>query len=126
MIPSHRWRCLFAEHTTEVPTISPRAPADESRTMEDWVLYHPVYTEEQVRAVRVTHHESNSFADKLAAGLVKTFRKGFDLVTFYRHSSPEAALKAAAKQGKTNLTVQEMRKAGLTMDDRQCMNVSVW
>jgi len=85
-------------------------------------MYHPVYSEEEVKSVKVVRHVPKIFADRLAARLVKTFRYGFDLVTGYKHSSPEAALQQAAKEGKKNLTLEEMRKSGLVMDPNQWLS----
>lgn len=90
--------------------------------MEDWVLYHPVYTPAQLKAVEVTRHPDLVFSDKIAGELVKLIRIGFDIVSGYRHSTPEDALKAAAKQGKTIFSLEEMRKANLTMDPKQWLN----
>lgn len=55
---------------------------------------------------------------------MKIFRKGFDIVTGYKHSNPADALAAAKKQGKENLTLQEMRDAGLVMTPQQWLAVS--
>lgn len=45
-------------------------------------------------------------SDKLAAAMVKFSRWGFDLVTRYKHASPEAAQEALKKAGKTDLVSQ--------------------
>ncbi|KAL7005460.1 inducible alternative oxidase 2 [Cystobasidiomycetes sp. EMM_F5] len=102
---------------TEIPTISQKQPISNLDQSQDWVLYHPVYTEEQV-----VHHEAKNVSDRFARSLVKMARYGFDLVTGYKHASPDAALKTAAARGQTNLSLEEMRKMGLVMDPKQWLS----
>ena len=74
-----------------------------SRPHEDWVTVHPVYKPDEVRAVKVVRAERTSTTDRLASGMVWLARRGFDTITGYRHSSPEEAIAALKKAGKTDL-----------------------
>lgn len=76
-----------------------------------------------ILAVQVVHHEAKNVSDRFARSLVKMARYGFDLVTGYKHASPDAALKTAAARGQTNLSLEEMRKMGLVMDPKQWLSV---
>lgn len=95
---------------------------------------------------QVVYHPTPLPKDRIAKGLVKLLRKGFDLVTGYKvrdfsclrkghyaepgnrvqHSSPEEALALARKEGKKDLSLEQMRKLGLVMDEKQWMYVSAW
>uniref|UniRef100_A0A0B6ZZS3 Alternative oxidase n=2 Tax=Arion vulgaris TaxID=1028688 RepID=A0A0B6ZZS3_9EUPU len=44
-----------------------------------YVLPHPIWTEEQLHNVKVTHKQPEGFVDKMAYGTVKLFRGGFDV-----------------------------------------------
>ncbi|KAF8575443.1 alternative oxidase [Ramaria rubella] len=80
----------------------------------DWVLFHPVYTEEELRSVAVLHRDAKTLSDKFALLFVKTLRAGFDLVSRYKH-------KPIPKSAK-NMTTEELRKAGYVMDDHQWLH----
>ncbi|KAJ3788384.1 mitochondrial alternative oxidase [Lentinula aff. detonsa] len=76
----------------------------------DWVLFHPVYTPEELKAVEVLHREATCFSDKLAANLVKISRWGYDLVSGYKHKViPPGA----------DMTLQQLRKEGYVLDEKQ-------
>ncbi|KAG6890785.1 hypothetical protein C0995_003215 [Termitomyces sp. Mi166 len=79
----------------------------------DWVLFHPVYTPEELRAVEVLHREAKTFSDKLAYGMVKLARTMFDLVSRYKHVHIEPDEK---------MTVRQLRDRGLLLDDRAWLN----
>ncbi|KAM0747600.1 alternative oxidase [Meredithblackwellia eburnea MCA 4105] len=100
---------------------APGVPNKNSRPWSDWVLHHPVYTQEQVDAVKVVRHKRTTISDKLASFMVAISRKGFDLITGYKHSSPEEAREAMEKEGVTELSLQELRKRGFVMDVPQWM-----
>lgn len=51
----------------------------------DWVLFHPVYTLEELKAVEVIHRDAKTVGDKIAVFLVKFARRSFDIVSRYRH-----------------------------------------
>ncbi|GAA5985018.1 hypothetical protein JCM11641_000820 [Rhodosporidiobolus odoratus] len=102
-----------------------RSPKSElgwqsSRPHEAWVMSHPVYSKEEL-AVDIVHHKPTNVGDKLAYWMVKAARKGFDVVSGYKHASPEAAREAAARDGKGNLSSQELVKEGYLMNERQWM-----
>lgn len=121
----------FTEHPeatkVEAPTISPRVPEQirNAKQVEDWVLYHPVYGPEEVKSIQVTRHPDKTLSDKAATALIRLFRFGFDLVSGYRHSTPEDAKRLAASLGKETLTLEDMRKANLVMDTKQWLIVGL-
>ncbi|KAJ7207820.1 AOX, alternative oxidase mitochondrial precursor [Mycena pura] len=80
----------------------------------DWVLFHPVYTTAEMKAVEVLHREAKTVPDKLAYGLVRLARWGFDFVSRYKHK-PMSPAGAA-------MTVEELRKAGHLLDERGWLN----
>ncbi|KAF9242583.1 AOX, alternative oxidase mitochondrial precursor [Melanogaster broomeanus] len=51
----------------------------------DWVLFHPVYSQEELRSVEILHREAKTISDKLAYNLVKLMRWGFDFASGYKH-----------------------------------------
>ncbi|KAL2847412.1 alternative oxidase-domain-containing protein [Aspergillus pseudodeflectus] len=51
-----------------------------------WV--HPVYTDEQMRAVAVGHRDAKNWSDRVALGTVRVLRWGMDRVSGYRHPAP--------------------------------------
>ncbi|KAF8516817.1 AOX, alternative oxidase mitochondrial precursor [Hysterangium stoloniferum] len=77
----------------------------------DWVLFHPVYTADELKAVKVLHHDAKTWSDKFALLFVKTLRTGFDLVSRYKHKPvPESA---------KHMNLDQLRKAGYIMDEKQ-------
>jgi len=79
----------------------------------DWVLFHPVYTPEELRSVQVLHRDAKTFSDKFASSLVKLARWGFDFVSGYKHKPipPDS-----------NLTVEQLRERGYILDEHQWLN----
>ncbi|KAF5382520.1 hypothetical protein D9615_002956 [Tricholomella constricta] len=108
-------------HKQDLPKSSSQAPLTHPDAVStvptmvrgDWVLFHPVYTQEELKAVEVLHHEAKTFSDKLAAGLVKFARSLFDLASGYKHVTVPPNEK---------MTVQELRAAGYLLDDRAWLN----
>ncbi|KAJ3717038.1 alternative oxidase [Lentinula raphanica] len=105
------------KHNTSSPSlpvtaVSPGADVSHQNTANhgDWVLFHPVYTPEELKAVEVLHREATCFSDKLAANLVKLCRWGYDLVSRYKHKTipPDS-----------NMTLEQLRKEGYVLDDKQ-------
>jgi len=76
----------------------------------DWVLFHPVYQPDELKAVEVLHRETKTISDKLAYGLVKLARIIFDFVSGYKHVEGPPDPK---------MTIAELRKAGYLLDDKQ-------
>ncbi|KAJ7083967.1 alternative oxidase [Mycena belliarum] len=79
----------------------------------DWVLFHPVYTPEEMKAVKVLHREAKTIPDKLAYGLVRLARYGFDLVSGYKHKETPPG---------TTMTVEQLRKEGYLLDEGGWLN----
>nr|ABN09948.3 mitochondrial alternative oxidase [Moniliophthora perniciosa]AEL23664.1 mitochondrial alternative oxidase [Moniliophthora perniciosa] len=75
----------------------------------DWVLFHPVYSPEELKVVEVLHREATCLSDRVAAGLVGLCRWGYDFVTRYKHKT--------IPPGK-NMTLAELRKEGYLLDDK--------
>jgi hypothetical protein len=75
------------------PNIKEYFPQKETekvrRTPAAWP--HPIYTEEQMRAVTVAHREAKTWSDKVALTAVKLLRWGLDTVTRYKHDKPMTA-----------------------------------
>ncbi|BGP41795.1 inducible alternative oxidase 2 [Rhodotorula kratochvilovae] len=99
---------------------TPVAPAKDgwkpSRPHEAYLMAYPVYSKEELDAIKVIHYEPKTLADKWARWLVKTARWGFDLVSGYKHADSEAARAAAKKDGKgDNLSLQQLRDLGYLM-----------
>ncbi|KAL8278283.1 hypothetical protein RQP46_009315 [Phenoliferia psychrophenolica] len=109
------------EGTPLYGVFSPGAPPPNSRPWSDWVLHHPVYNQAQLDSIKVIRHERKTVSDNIASSLVAISRKGFDLVTGYKHSSPEDARKVMEKEGLTELPLAELRKRGFVMDVPQWM-----
>ncbi|KAJ7102891.1 alternative oxidase-domain-containing protein [Mycena epipterygia] len=79
----------------------------------DWVLFHPVYTPEEMKAVQVLHRDAKTIPDKLAYGLVRLARFGFDVVSRYKHKETPPG---------STMTVEELRKEGYLLDERGWLN----
>ncbi|KIP08097.1 hypothetical protein PHLGIDRAFT_69908 [Phlebiopsis gigantea 11061_1 CR5-6] len=76
----------------------------------DWVLFHPVYTDSELHAVKVIHREPTTLSDKVARALVKTARKCFDLVSGYREKTTPPP---------SGMSLQELRKQGYALTEQQ-------
>ncbi|KAJ7485040.1 AOX, alternative oxidase mitochondrial precursor [Mycena galericulata] len=79
----------------------------------DWVLFHPVYTPEEMKAVEVLHQDAKTLSDKAAYGLVRLARWGFDLVSRYKHKDIPPA---------STMTIAELRKEGYLLDETGWLN----
>lgn len=121
----NRLLTTFWSITDAIPRPLPPAPtaklSDLSEPHNDWVLFHPVYSAEEVNCVKVVRQTRVTTTDKVASALVKFARWGFDFVTRYKHSSPEAALEALRKAGKAELSLTELREQGYIMTEAQWM-----
>ncbi|TFK28021.1 mitochondrial alternative oxidase [Coprinopsis marcescibilis] len=76
----------------------------------DWVLFHPVYAQDELTAVQVLHRPTKTISDKLAAGLVRLARTTFDVVSGYKHKPLPSNYK--------EMSVKELREQGYILDDR--------
>ena len=61
---------------------APDAP-NIKKTEAAWV--HPVYTYEQMEAVKVAHRQAKNWPDYVAIGVMRVFRWGMDTATGYKH-----------------------------------------
>ncbi|KAI0372172.1 alternative oxidase [Pilatotrama ljubarskyi] len=99
-------------HIKDLP---PKAPVSlnvaDHNIKGDWVLFHPVYTEEELRSVEILHREAKTFSDKVAYNFVRLLRWGFDLASGYKHKP----LPPNANQ----MTLDELRRDGYLMDESQ-------
>ncbi|KAI0761929.1 alternative oxidase [Trametes elegans] len=97
-------------HIKDLPPKAPVA-ATAHDIKGDWVLFHPVYTDEELRSVEVLHREAKTFADKIAYNFVRLARWGFDIVSNYKHKPlPPNADK---------MSLEELRRGGYLMDETQ-------
>jgi len=62
------------------------------------------------------HRERQNLGDKLAYGLVKLARSIFDFVSGYKH---------VEKPPVPGMTIEELRKAGYLLSDKQWLEVSL-
>ncbi|OBZ71226.1 Alternative oxidase, mitochondrial [Grifola frondosa] len=77
----------------------------------DWVLFHPVYTAEELRSVAVMHRDAKTISDNIAWSFVRLLRWGFDVVSGYKHKPlPTTACV---------LSLDALRNGGYIMDERQ-------
>ncbi|KAF9046402.1 alternative oxidase-domain-containing protein [Panaeolus papilionaceus] len=76
----------------------------------DWVLFHPVYSPSELKAVEVIHRNPKTVTDKVAYALVRIARRTFDIVSGYKHPTgpPEPGM-----------TVEELRKSGHALSPKQ-------
>lgn len=104
----------------------------------DWVLFHPVYSPAELKAVEVSqfdvclslsmftkihlhlsqvlHRNPKTIGDRVAAGLVKTARAIFDFISGYKHIEKPPA---------PGMTIEELRKAGYILTEKQWLEVRV-
>jgi hypothetical protein len=47
--------------------------------------HHPIYSEQDMNAIKIAHRESKTWSDWVALGFCRLFRKGMDISTGYRH-----------------------------------------
>ncbi|BGP49956.1 inducible alternative oxidase 2 [Rhodotorula kratochvilovae] len=114
----------FKDTVATAPSAAPGTPSatvakdgwKPSRPHEAYLMAYPVYSKEELDAIKVIHYEPKTLADQWARWLVKTARWGFDLVSGYKHADSEAARAAAKKDGKgDNLSLQQLRDIGYLM-----------
>ena len=66
--------CISLGDHTPTPTSLDPPPSLSAHTTGDWVLFHPVYTKEELNSVQVLQHERKSMSDKAAAWFVHALR----------------------------------------------------
>ncbi|KAI8618424.1 alternative oxidase [Chytriomyces sp. MP71] len=57
--------------------------AQDALHSKDYVLFHPVYTKEEIEATKFTHRSVTGIKDSIAYALVRLMRFGFDTGTGY-------------------------------------------
>ncbi|KAI0801802.1 AOX, alternative oxidase mitochondrial precursor [Irpex lacteus] len=98
---------------TDPLTSDPLDTAPAHIVKGDWVLFHPVYTKDELHAPKVMHRAADKFSDKIAYVLVRSARKCFDIVSGYKDKKvPEG----------TNLSLEELQKQGYILTERDWMN----
>ncbi|TRM63956.1 alternative oxidase-domain-containing protein [Schizophyllum amplum] len=80
----------------------------------DWLLFHPVYKADEVKAVEVVHQVPTKLSDRVAYRLVKLCRWGFDVVSGYK-AKP---LPADAHK----MTLQKLREDGYVLGPDAWLN----
>ena len=53
--------------------------------MKDYMMEHEFYTEKELKSVRITHHNFQTWHDRVAYAAVRTLRFFFDTFTGYIH-----------------------------------------
>ncbi|KAF8476589.1 AOX, alternative oxidase mitochondrial precursor [Russula ochroleuca] len=86
------------------------SPSTTQQVKGDWVLFHPVYSSDELKAVEVLHRTPQRFSDKFAFGLVKLCRWGFDLVSGYSVKPIPPG---------SNMSLEELRKGKYVLDEKQ-------
>lgn len=112
--PPHRKSAMSKpKEYQEAETALSAVPSEVNTVNGDWVLFHPVYTPEELRAVQVLHRDAKTWQDKLAANLVRLARWGFDFVSRYKHKPipPEH-----------NMSLAELRKGGYLLDEKNWLD----
>ncbi|KAH8104573.1 AOX, alternative oxidase mitochondrial precursor [Cristinia sonorae] len=103
-------------HKKDLPPPSLAAAKGSSAVEEikgDWVLFHPVYTPDELHAVQVMHREAKTISDKVAVLFVKILRTGFDLISGYKHKEIPP---------NSSMSLEELRKKGYIMDESQWLS----
>ncbi|KAH7885353.1 alternative oxidase [Phlebopus sp. FC_14] len=75
----------------------------------DWVLFHPVYSQEELKSVEVLRRDAKTISDKVAFGLVKLMRWGFDFVSGYKHKDIPPDSK---------MTLDELKQGGFVLTEK--------
>ncbi|KAK7690026.1 hypothetical protein QCA50_006670 [Cerrena zonata] len=89
------------------------ASVPSSEVRGDWVLFHPVYSREELHSVEVLHHQAKTFHDRIAVIFVRLLRWGFDLVSGYKHKPIPP---------NSNMSLEELRKGGYVMTEHDWLN----
>ncbi|THH30716.1 hypothetical protein EUX98_g3451 [Antrodiella citrinella] len=103
-------------HRKDMPPIAVAASQGASEMAEvkgDWVLFHPVYTPDEMKAVEVMHRDAKNMSDRVAVLFVWLLRKGFDVVSRYKHKDVPP---------NNSMSLEELRKRGYTMDESQWLS----
>ncbi|KAI9810358.1 MAG: hypothetical protein M1827_006325 [Pycnora praestabilis] len=66
----------------------PNDASQIKRTEAAWP--HPIYTEQQMKDIKVAHRETENWSDWWALSMCRVFRWGMDMATWYRHDKEGA------------------------------------
>ncbi|CCA75783.1 related to alternative oxidase precursor, mitochondrial [Serendipita indica DSM 11827] len=94
-------------------TTYPEFPTPHSGDRGDWVLFHPVYSQSELKAVQVLRHQPENMRDRTASWFVRALRKGYDFVSGYHHKP--------IPPGST-MSIEELRKGGYILSADQWLN----
>ncbi|TBU28614.1 alternative oxidase [Dichomitus squalens] len=98
-----------------IKDLSPKTPVVVPSSTEelrgDWVLFHPVYSPEELRSVEVLFRDAKTFSDRVAHTFVKIARWAFDFASGYKHRPLPA--------NAASMSLEELRKGGYLMDESQ-------
>jgi len=102
-------------HRKDMPpaALASQGASEVQEVRGDWVLFHPVYTPDELRAVEVMHREAKTMSDKAAVLFVWLLRFGFDLISGYKHKDIPPDSK---------MSLEELRKKGYVMDEAQWLS----
>ncbi|KAN0087446.1 Alternative oxidase domain containing protein [Tylopilus felleus] len=75
----------------------------------DWVLFHPVYSQEEMKSVEILHKEAKTISDKFTYNLVQLTRWCFDFVSGYKH-------KPIPRDH--NMTIEELKAKGYILGEQ--------
>lgn len=114
----HRAFSQSAIRALTIPAITKRNAAstvpNHANYRGDWVLFHPVYSPSELKAVEVLHRKPASWSDRVAQALVRTARSLFDLASGYKH------VDGPPPEG---LDIVQLRKRGYILSERQWLTV---
>jgi hypothetical protein len=58
----------------DIPTVPGQTTSQGAGHKGDWVLFHPVYSKDELKAVKVLQHEPQNVPDRAAQIFVKSLR----------------------------------------------------
>jgi len=97
--------------TTRPTFIREFMPAPEThhikQTEASWE--HPIYTYEQMEAVKIAHRDVRTWSDRVALTVLRTMRWGMDFCTGYRHDKAVALAKKDPKAALQRSTMNERK-----------------
>ncbi|GJE98288.1 alternative oxidase [Phanerochaete sordida] len=101
------------EALTHPDAVSPDAVKQAPLIRGDWVLFHPVYSDEELKAVKVVHRDPTTLPDKVARALVRFARRSFDFVSGYKEKHVPPA---------EGLSLEQLRRQGYALTEHQWLS----
>lgn len=83
--------------TTATVGPAPASETDASDRLSPYLMAYPVYSREELDAIKVVHHEPKTMGDRVARWLVTTARWGFDTISGYKVRSCPCCTTDAAR-----------------------------